>query len=1813
MKLRLCQVAFLLAAWAPALHPARADDAPRVAVLDFVLASTPGLAEASLTTLSRGVQANLLTHDGYVWVERQEMDRLTQEADLGRLSRVDARHAVRLGHLLRADLLVRGEITAKDDNDGELTVEVIDLARADVLASRKVALPLADRIHPEVTTARVEQIATESLAALTDARQRLSETAKLRVIAPLFFSNTGATDRLNFLEDRLQAALAAIPATNGCRALRYPRTDAASAESNLVLAGLTDSDPDAWQHVADAFVWGSFAEEPADGVAFDDVPVKISVLVWTGTGDPREIAWRGAVRDLSTGVQTVTSQVAEFTRAAPTNVVRGNHERELIGQLFQKRLKEVWQPITAKYRQYPDQETYFKTPQGRQALAYRRRLLQTASFFEPLNASLQRDRVEGDGFLVRDFDDPHQYEKLWLRLADMVIQGKRFRFAPDGSLDPTWPSLISSEIGALEYYMKLPVGDPRKNHHSPEEYYLTVRALRQIRGQLVVEINQLARQQARPPPWLPRQNNDWVDAIFEGSRVGIERDPLVVHEEMEFTWPVLSASIGEFLRSNVDDRRKQGLLDHVMNVYGSVGQGGRGFDLLIKAWRSPPDAYSSDTMSPALKAALEANQAAAAAKRALRPPTPVLAWAPESAAGLPSAPKLLPGLKALAASVRELEPRREVYSRLDDSSDIHRFLKGPTMKYPAVAWDGTQLWCGDSYTGEIVPSVSGPAPQTQHFWHGDLARNSFEELSARFGKPATVRTLSASGGKIWAAFEGAGLWEVDAKALTAKSIDGSDGLMTSDLFTSCATADAVYLLGRAADGTYYISQSLVAGGKWTGIRVPATSRPKGKASVPDPTVAVSGDWIALVVNRTALFYNQASRQWVNLLDETSKADPAQPAAPRGFTFVRGDEHGFWLGSLRGVQFLDPHQPGALREIRVPVSGPPLLASQSGPWLWLGYRTENSASHLVLIDKRTNLVVGTVPLPMDSLLSLAAHENAVWAGGSKLLEIRLQGGNTGALAANDGSLFGAAWSGNLGQLDAALAAKPEVNESTSQGWTPLMSAAASGRVAIVTRLLAAGAKPNHLAENGATALQLATEAGDRASVDALLAAGALPDLASQVILRREAVANRLVSTPWPAVPTGKTPVAIAIASHAQVDELGDVTVTWQKPPGHTGGYMISRKTYETSSWGQYAVIPPGQLAWTDRSLGREALVVQYAVFAASQPSQSDFRGASGTETSSVQRPAPTSPRLRFSGLIDRFAHELVPAALHSRCALAVAAMRGDVEIARRLLDHGADANERDAVGATPLLLALEYGNNEVARLLLERGADAAAMDDDDHTAAYLAYLRHDDEPLFEAILKRLEPARRRIEISSLIATAAKRGQIRDVEQLVARGGDLSAGAIPFFSALACAIRADQVEMVDWLLAHGFPIKSAQYGAEWEEQIAFDACWHDFGHPGDPLLRKVLDAGLNPNVDYEGQPLAAYAIDHDRVDLARLLLSHGADRNVVVKGGKHLSDFAENSPSSAPTDAGPMPPWQISGGFQLHQVGPVARLHYREFKEHQVANERFVTACSKGDLAGAQAALGEGADVNAYGPTQHIPALERAVRSKNIELVRWLLNRGVEINEINSDGKTVLSAAVDVQRMDLVELLLASGADPNAFDARYNRIMGRSVGCSALIQAVQGTDPRFVTRLLEAGAHPDLVGYYDGRTYSALDVALQRGRAEMVTALLDGHADLKAQPLVLKAAPGRPVERRPAATHLMQAAGGGNLALVQKMIALGEDPMAQDNYGDDALSYATYHGAVTVVKFLLPRSQKKGNALIRASEGNHPEVAELLLAAGYSSAE
>jgi uncharacterized protein len=76
-------------------------------------------------------------------------------------------------------------------------------------------------------------------------------------------------------------------------------------------------------------------------------------------------------------------------------------------------------------------------------------------------------------------------------------------------------------------------------------------------------------------------------------------------------------------------------------------------------------------------------------------------------------------------------------------------------------------------------------------------------------------------------------------------------------------------------------------------------------------------------------------------------------------------------------------------------------------------------------------------------------------------------------------------------------------------------------------------------------------------------------------------------------------------------------------------------------------------------------------------------------------------------------------------LCIAISKGDVEATKKLIEYGADVNEKSN-GLTPLMYAARYNKVEILKILLSNGADLKAKDLKGFTALKYAELSNAKE-------------------------------------------------------------------------------------------------------------------------------------------------------------------------------------------------------------------------------------------------------------------------------------------------------------------------------------------------------------------------------------------------------------------------------------------------------------------------------------------------------
>jgi ankyrin repeat protein len=160
---------------------------------------------------------------------------------------------------------------------------------------------------------------------------------------------------------------------------------------------------------------------------------------------------------------------------------------------------------------------------------------------------------------------------------------------------------------------------------------------------------------------------------------------------------------------------------------------------------------------------------------------------------------------------------------------------------------------------------------------------------------------------------------------------------------------------------------------------------------------------------------------------------------------------------------------------------------------------------------------------------------------------------------------------------------------------------------------------------------------------------------------------------------------------------------------------------------------------------------------------------------------------------------------------------------------------------------------------------------------------------------------------------------------------------------------------------------------------------------------------------------------------------------------------------------------------------AGLSFTAHGQNTPAEQQLWAAIDKGDLAGAQAALDQGASLaakNYRDDTPLIYAADSGLHKVNLDLVKLLLNRGAEIGAKNSNGDSAFSKAIAGHNVELARLLLNHGVDVNeslhtATEHYYKSPLYYALG-----------DPAMVKLLLEHGAKTTDWGEYHISDYQVI---------------------------------------------------------------------------------------------------------------------------------
>lgn len=240
----------------------------------------------------------------------------------------------------------------------------------------------------------------------------------------------------------------------------------------------------------------------------------------------------------------------------------------------------------------------------------------------------------------------------------------------------------------------------------------------------------------------------------------------------------------------------------------------------------------------------------------------------------------------------------------------------------------------------------------------------------------------------------------------------------------------------------------------------------------------------------------------------------------------------------------------------------------------------------------------------------------------------------------------------------------------------------------------------------------------------------------------------------------------------------------------------------------------------------------------------------------------------------------------------------------------------------------------------------------------------------------------------------------------------------------------------------------------------------------IATRLVISGANPNLGADSRKGAlVLALENEHFELADLMLQHGAEISArdhrgwtpliwaSIKGYKHIVEYLVESGADLHicSDDG----WNaVTGAF---------------FKQHTAIVDFLME---------------KGAS---FGRKFKEAALMSAYEHGSLDIVRYLIADGVNVNVGAADAQPLLITVIGRGDDDILDLMLDAGADINIRDKEGN---------PALLNAILVAQDECAMRLIERGASVNV----KGPKWAPIHAAADRGRVELCKALLEADASV-----------------------------------------------------------------------------------------------------------
>jgi len=513
-------------------------------------------------------------------------------------------------------------------------------------------------------------------------------------------------------------------------------------------------------------------------------------------------------------------------------------------------------------------------------------------------------------------------------------------------------------------------------------------------------------------------------------------------------------------------------------------------------------------------------------------------------------------------------------------------------------------------------------------------------------------------------------------------------------------------------------------------------------------------------------------------------------------------------------------------------------------------------------------------------------------------------------------------------------------------------------------------------------------------------------------------------------------------------------------------------------------------------------------------------------------------------------------------LTQAAVTGNVELAKTLLEKGINPDQKNNLGRTALMHAAECGHKEVVELLIKNNASVNIQDRNGKTALKSAVAGGHFNIVKILLDNGADPNIQNRFGNTAMMTAAYNGRNDMLLELFKNGADPNLKNEDGHTALMRA--------AGWL------------GRSYTVEVLLE-------NGADPLLKDhtgktALDHATGDNNEKCVEILKDYSEEKRKLNSLTTTIKQIVNKN---PNDFDISKIKELMSEPEAKDAVNLRFKEQDNSTLLHLlVGRTCKSEKEETDQYDLISYLLklgadINAKNQNDTTPieiaesrddelqiinllVQGALPDNININLNDKEKkYYFALILAAKSGNTDSVKNMLEYGFNVNEQDPDGQTALMLAGYKGYLDTVELLLKNEADPNIKNV---------IKCTAMIYAALSGQTNVIGQLLKNKADPNI---QDDKGNTALIYAVNKNHFDTVKLLLEKGADPD-----IKGEDGR--------TALADAANYDKYEMVRILTDHRADPYIRDDNGKTPLELAMRkqnYGSVQILKEYMENNKAK----------------------------